>query len=123
MLLFIRDVFSIINYVSYVEILFIFISVAGLLRLRKKQPDAKRPIKVSLVIPIIFLLTAGFLVIFSVFESPTEVAIGTAIIVLGIPVYYITIHKPLDWLAQTSQRINTVCAKLFLCMPNTEKND
>lgn len=45
-LLFIRDVFTIINYVSYVEILFIFISVAGLLRLRQKQPDAKRPIKV-----------------------------------------------------------------------------
>lgn len=123
LLLFIRDVFSIINYVSYVEILFIFISVAGLLRLRSTQPDAKRPIKVSLVIPIIFLLTAGFLVIFSAFESPIEVAIGSLIIVLGIPVYYITIHKPLEWLARTSQRINTVCAKLFLCMQNTEKED
>lgn len=145
-LLFIRDVFSIINYVSYVEILFIFISVAGLLRLRKKNPDATRPIKVSeslmarliphnllidshfpfqvsLIVPFIFLLTAGFLVIFSVFESPTEVAIGTFIIVLGIPVYYVTIHKPWTWLTAKSQAINTLCAKLFLCMPNSEKLD
>lgn len=123
LLLFIRDVFSIINYVSYVEILFIFISVAGLLKLRKTQPDTRRPIKVPLCIPIVFLLTAGFLVIFSAFESPVEVAIGSLIIVLGIPVYYVTIHKPVAWLEQTSQRINILCAKLFLCIQNTEKED
>ncbi|XP_055591794.1 large neutral amino acids transporter small subunit 1-like [Uranotaenia lowii] len=120
-LLFVRDVFSIINYVSYVEILFIFISVAGLLRLRQKNPDAKRPIKVSLIAPIVFLLTAGFLVIFSAFESPIEVAIGTIIILLGIPVYYVTIHKPWQWLTARSQAINSFCSKLFVCMPNSEK--
>ncbi|XP_058129974.1 Y+L amino acid transporter 2 [Anopheles ziemanni] len=122
-LLFIRDVFAIINYVSYVEILFIFISVAGLLRLRQTAPDQHRPIKVSLVAPIVFLLTAGFLVIFSVFESPMEVGIGTLVILLGIPVYYITIGKPWSWLTQKSQAFNTFCCKLFLCMPNSEKID
>uniref|UniRef100_A0A182QT17 Amino acid permease/ SLC12A domain-containing protein n=1 Tax=Anopheles farauti TaxID=69004 RepID=A0A182QT17_9DIPT len=123
LLLFIRDVFAIINYVSYVEILFIFISVAGLLRLRQKAPDAHRPIKVSLVVPIVFLLTAGFLVIFSVFESPMEVGIGTLIILLGIPVYYVTIGKPWRWLTHKSQAFNRFCSKLFLCMPNSEKLD
>ena len=46
-LLFTDDVYSLINYVSFVEILFILISISGLLYLRKKQPNLKRPIKVS----------------------------------------------------------------------------
>lgn len=45
-LLFIDDVYALINYVSFVEALFILISISGLLYLRKTQPDAKRPIKV-----------------------------------------------------------------------------
>lgn len=83
----------------------------------------RRHIQVSLIVPIVFLLTAGFLVIFSVFESPMEVGIGTLVILLGIPVYYVTIGKPWRWLTQKSQSFNRFCSKLFLCMPNSEKLD
>lgn len=84
-LLFIRDVYVLINYVSFVEALFTLISVSGLLWLRKKQPDANRPIKVNLIIPLIYLLTCGFLVISSIYKSALEVGVGTAIILSGIP--------------------------------------
>ncbi|XP_059607883.1 Y+L amino acid transporter 2 [Phlebotomus argentipes] len=122
-LLFIDDVYALINYVSFVEALFILISISGLLYLRKKQPDAKRPIKVNLILPLTFLLTCGFLVISSCYVSPFEVGIGTAIILSGIPVYYATIHKPNSGLTAASQKLNNFCAKLFVCMPNTEKLD
>lgn len=122
-LLFIRDVYVLINYVSFVEALFTLISVSGLLWLRRTQPDTKRPIKVSLIVPAIYLLTCGFLVISSCYISTMEVGIGSAIILSGIPVYYATIHRPIPFLTRTSQKINLMCAKLFICMPNQEKFD
>lgn len=122
-LLFIRDVYVLINYVSFVEALFTLMSVAGLLWLRRTQPHAQRPIKVNLVVPCLYLLTCGFLVISSCYVSPMEVGIGTGIILSGIPVYYATIHRPIGWLTRTSQAINMACAKLFMCVPNQEKFD
>lgn len=122
-LLFIKDVYALINYVSYVEALFTLLSVSGLLWLRYKQPKTERPIRVNLALPIIFLIICLFLVISSVFQSPIEVGVGTAIIISGIPVYYMTIHRPVEWLTNTSQAINMWCSKFFICMPNQEKFD
>ncbi|XP_019887696.1 Y+L amino acid transporter 2 isoform X2 [Ooceraea biroi] len=45
-LLIIKDVYVLINYVSFVEALFTTLSVSGLLWLRYKKPDLHRPIKV-----------------------------------------------------------------------------
>ena len=41
------DIYSLINYASFVEALFIGMSVGGLLILRITRPDLKRPIKVG----------------------------------------------------------------------------
>lgn len=120
-LLFIRDIYILINYVSYVEALFTLFSISGLLWLRRKQPNAERPIKVSLVVPLVYLLTCSFLVISSCYVSPYEVGIATLIVLSGIPVYYATIYRPVPLLTKLSQNINTYCSKLFLCMPNQEK--
>jgi len=46
-LLLIKDVYMLINYVSFVESLFTLISVSGLLWMRYSKPDMHRPIKVS----------------------------------------------------------------------------
>ncbi|CAD7005883.1 unnamed protein product, partial [Ceratitis capitata] len=96
----------------YVEALFTLLSVSGLLWLRYKQPKTERPIRVNLVLPILFLLT-----------SPVEVGIGTVIILSGIPIYYLTIHRPVKCLTNLSQAINLWCSKFFICMPNQEKFD
>jgi amino acid transporter len=45
-LLIIKDVYVLINYLSFVEALFTTLSVSGLLWLRYKRPNAERPIKV-----------------------------------------------------------------------------
>lgn len=122
-LLFIDDIYSLINYVSYVEALFTLMSVSGLLWLRRKQPNLERPIKVNLIIPGIYLVICSFLVISSCYVSPMEVGIGTTIIILGIPVYYFTIHRPNKILTSASQKFNLLCSKFFMCVPNQEKLD
>lgn len=45
-MLMIEDVYTLINYMSFVEALAVGVSVFGLLWLRYKEPDAERPIKV-----------------------------------------------------------------------------
>lgn len=40
---------------------------------------------------------------------------------LGVPVYYATIHKPIGWLTRQSARFNLFCSKLFLCIQNQEE--
>lgn len=122
-LLFIRDVYILINYVSYVEALFTLISISGLLCLRRTQPNLNRPIRVSIVVPTIYLITCSFLVISSCYVSPVEVSLASAVILSGIPIYYITIHRPIPFLTKISHTINVCCSKFFLCVPNQEKFD
>ncbi|XP_031626362.1 Y+L amino acid transporter 2 [Contarinia nasturtii] len=122
-LLFIRDVFVLIYYVSYVEALFTLISISGLLWMRRTHPNAKRPIRVNILVPLTYLLTCSFLVISSIYQSPAAVGIATLITMTGIPIYYITIHRPIPFLTKVSHNINMFCAKLFLCVPNQEKFD
>lgn len=81
------DVYMLINYTSFVESSFIGVSVAGLLYLRYKQPNLKRPIKVNLFFPIFFMLIMLFLIIFPLFYSPFECLMGIAFTASGIPVY------------------------------------
>lgn len=121
--LFIRDVYMLITYVQYAEALFTLISISGLLWLRRTNPTAKRPIKVSLIVPLTYLLICSFLVISSCYMEPIAVSAATAIILSGIPIYYFTIARPIPLLTQISHNINMFCAKLFMCVPNQEKFD
>lgn len=119
----IEDVYILINYVSFVEALFITISVTGLLYMRKTKPTLSRPIRVGYVLPVIFLIICAFLVTFPFSVSPVEVGVALFIIVAGIPVYYVTIgwkNKPM-WLLKASDNFNNCCAKLFVCMPTEDE--
>ncbi|XP_011494998.1 PREDICTED: Y+L amino acid transporter 2 [Ceratosolen solmsi marchali] len=123
LLLFIKDVYVLINYVSFVEALFTMLSVMGLLWLRYKKPDLHRPVKVSLALPIIFFIICAFLVTFPCYVSPWEVGVGVIFILSGIPVYWIFIYwsKKPRWLISTSYTFNIICAKIFLS-EQEEKN-
>ncbi|XP_016349808.1 large neutral amino acids transporter small subunit 2-like [Sinocyclocheilus anshuiensis] len=56
------DIYTLINYVGFINYLFYGVSVAGQIVLRIKEPDIHRPIKVSLAWPVIFLIFWTFLV-------------------------------------------------------------
>lgn len=118
-----KDVYVLINYVSFVEALFITTSVTGLLWLRYKRPCMERPIKVNLLLPITFFVICAFLVTFPCYVSPWEVCVGLVFIACGIPVYFLTIgwkRKPLG-LARAFDSFNNACAKLFLCVPQDDE--
>jgi len=77
------------TYVVFTSLLF---NVAGgmtIFRLRKLHPDAPRPYRVwgYPLVPTIFILSTGSLVVSTLIERPAESIAGLGLIVLGIPAY------------------------------------
>lgn len=66
--------------------------MAGQIVLRIKKPDMHRPIKVSLVWPVIYLIFWAFLLIFSIYSEPLVCFIGLGIMLSGVPVYFIGVY-------------------------------
>ncbi|CAH0558158.1 unnamed protein product [Brassicogethes aeneus] len=114
----VKDIDVLIILVSFAEALFILISICGLLYMRKTKAHLNRPIKVNLVFPVIFLVNCTFLICCSWVDKPVVIASGVGLILLGIPVYFVTIHwknKP-DWMLRSFNSFNNGCSKLFMCV-------
>jgi amino acid transporter len=76
------------------QYLFMLQSVLGLLYLRKTQPKAPRPIKVSLFYPYSFLIICLFIIVLSFYQKPIESFFCIGIIALGIPIYWVGVRWP-----------------------------
>ena len=63
--------------------------VLGLIRLRRKRPELERPYRAPLypILPMLFVLASGWLLINSFVELPVTSMINVAVILTGIPVY------------------------------------
>lgn len=82
---------DLLSYCTFASLLFYIITVAGVLILRKREPDAERPYKVwgYPYLPIIYLIFAGFVAL-GIIVSQFSIAItGIGIVALGWPIYSI----------------------------------
>lgn len=85
------NVFDLINYFSQTLWLSVGASVVGMLWLRRTKPDMPRPIKVNIIIPYVFLIAIGCLVIIPAITNPKDTGIGLAILFSGVPIYYLCV--------------------------------
>ncbi len=83
------------DYVIFGSWLFYALATASVFVFRRKMPDAERPYRAFgyPVIPILFLLVAGWLIINTMITAPTQSFIGIFLILLGLPVYYYLVVK------------------------------
>ncbi|XP_014666876.1 PREDICTED: large neutral amino acids transporter small subunit 1-like [Priapulus caudatus] len=88
----VRDVFALISFFSFGMWLWVAVSIIGMLYLRWKEPDWERPIKLNIVIPVIFTLCCVFIVVLAFVEDPEPSGYGLLINALGIPVYLLFIY-------------------------------
>uniref|UniRef100_V9KPA2 Large neutral amino acids transporter small subunit 2 n=1 Tax=Callorhinchus milii TaxID=7868 RepID=V9KPA2_CALMI len=86
------DIYTLINYVGFINYLFYGVTIAGQIVLRWREPDLPRPIKIHLAFPVIYLLFWAFLLIFSLWSEPVVCGIGLGIMLTGIPVYFLGIY-------------------------------
>ncbi|KAI6177348.1 hypothetical protein M3Y97_00897300 [Aphelenchoides bicaudatus] len=119
------NIYTLINYVQIVNWLAIGIATAGLLYLRHTKPPSEhhRPLQVSLVWPIIFLLGCLFLVIFPVIQAPMDTAIGIGIMLTGIPVYFVFVQLrgKIAFIDKIMDDVTIFAQKLLLVLPSDKK--
>jgi len=85
------DIVQLMNYIGFATWFSIGAAVACIPYLRWKHPELERPIKVNLAFPIIFILMTLAITILPMMQQPVETAIGFAMILSAIPVYFIFI--------------------------------
>ncbi|XP_067932268.1 Y+L amino acid transporter 2-like [Watersipora subatra] len=117
------DIHELINYATFFETVFVGLSVAALLYLRKKFPDMHRPLKVALFFPITFLVFVLFLLCMTLYEGAQSSLIGIAICLSALPVYVICIawkNKPKSF-RRAMKSMNIWLQKLFMCVPDEKE--
>ncbi|HMQ02696.1 MAG TPA: amino acid permease [Pyrinomonadaceae bacterium] len=78
------------DYVIFASWIFYAMVTLSIFVFRRTEPDAVRPYRAwgYPVIPVIFLLVTGWLLINTLMTAPTQSFIGIGLILLGLPVYY-----------------------------------
>jgi len=81
---------DLLNYCTFASLLFYIITVAGLILLRKKEPNADRPYKVFgyPYVPILYVIFASLICLGILISQWKIAASGIAIVLLGVPIYY-----------------------------------
>ena len=91
LVLFIGGFSQLFTYVIFGGWIFYALAVMSVVVLRRKEPGLVRPFRVPgyPLVPILFALTAGAIVVNTLIQTPRESLLGLAFIALGIPVYWI----------------------------------
>ncbi|XP_059083552.1 Y+L amino acid transporter 2-like isoform X1 [Tigriopus californicus] len=113
------NIFALINYTGFATWVSIGLAVFCLPYLRWKHPEWERPIKVSLIFPIIYCLATVYITIVPMIASPVETGIGIAIILTGVPVYFIFVYwknKP-QVIQKLSDGFTKLLMKLIVVLP------
>ena len=86
---------DLLDMISFVVVLFYALTIIGIFRLRKTKPELERPYKAFgyPVLPVIYILLAVIFCVFLIIMKPIYAGIGLFIVLLGIPVYFISIGK------------------------------
>jgi len=86
---------ELLAYVIFVVLIFYILTILGIFRLRKTRPDLPRPYKAFgyPVLPALYVLLAGSLCILQLIYTPRFTVRGLAIVLLGIPIYYVITKK------------------------------
>jgi APA family basic amino acid/polyamine antiporter len=83
------------NYVVFGSWIFYALVTASIFVFRRKYPDAERPYRAFgyPVVPVLFLLVAGWLLVSTISSEPKQSLVGIFLILIGLPVYYYLTNK------------------------------
>ncbi len=81
---------NLLDYVISAALLFYILTILGLFRLRRTQPEAERPYRAFgyPLVPALYILAAGAVLAVLFLYRPATTWPGLAIVLLGLPVYY-----------------------------------
>ena len=78
------------DYVIFAAWIFYALNMASVFILRRRLPDAERPYRTVgyPVVPLVFIVAAGWLIVNTLTATPRQALAGLAIILMGLPVYW-----------------------------------
>ena len=84
---------DLLDMIAFVVVIFYVLTIIGIIVLRKKRPDVSRPYKAFgyPIIPGLYIVMGLIFCVFLVIFKPLYTLWGLAIVLAGIPVYYLTI--------------------------------
>ena len=84
---------DLLDMIAFVVVIFYVLTIAGIFILRKKLPDMPRPYRAFgyPVLPLLYMIVGIVFCIFLFLFKPLYTSIGFGIMLVGIPLYYITI--------------------------------
>jgi len=86
---------DLLTMISFVVVIFYILTLVGIFILRKQRPEAERPYKAFgyPVLPILYIILAVAFCIGLLWTSPEYSLYGLAIVLIGIPLYFIAISR------------------------------
>ena len=82
---------DLLDYATFVSLIYYIVTIAGIFVLRKKEPDTERPYRVPgyPITPIIYILLALGICLILLYTKTANTGRGLLIIAAGIPIYFL----------------------------------
>jgi APA family basic amino acid/polyamine antiporter len=82
---------NLLDYVVSAALVFYILTIAGVFRLRRLQPDTERPYRAFgyPIVPILYIIFASIILLLLLVYRPTTTVPGIIIVTLGVPVYFL----------------------------------
>jgi APA family basic amino acid/polyamine antiporter len=86
---------DLLTYSTFASLLFYVLTIAGIFRLRKTEPDTPRPYRAFgyPILPMLYIAITSAICLILLVYSPLNTLIGLFIVALGIPVYFLTAKR------------------------------
>lgn len=86
---------DLLTYSTFASLLFYILTIYGIFILRKKEPNTERPYKAFgyPIVPILYLIFTSLICVTLLIYDTKNTGLGLLIVLLGIPVYYLTKQK------------------------------
>jgi basic amino acid/polyamine antiporter, APA family len=83
---------DLLDYCTFVSLIFYAVTITGLLKLRRTEPDTERPYRVPLypITPIVYIVLATAICLILLYTKTFNTGMGLLIVALGIPFYYLS---------------------------------
>jgi len=80
---------NLIDFIIFTVLLFYILTIWGIFRLRKTQPNIPRPYKAFgyPIIPLLYILMAAVICVVLLVSKPGYTMLGLVIVLIGIPIY------------------------------------
>lgn len=84
---------ALVNFYSIPVWIFYASAGAALIRLRKIEPNLKRPFRANTILAYVYILVSAFMIVFSFIDALVEACVGAGFLIIGVPVWYVFVHR------------------------------